>query len=133
MRTIKTLNIRTDCRSPVSDNRGRAPLTAWLVRKLPRKDSRATLIPAHDGGNKLLVLCLAVGVGVPLVFGDAVVVGVDSHASEVAPEVDEGDNELNVVFLGRGDDGVKFLEPRRASVDYWCLPGHESLEIGSGR
>lgn len=109
MGTIKTLDIGTSCCCPISDDRGRTSWAAWLVGKLPRKDGGAGLVPAYDGVDVLLVLRLAIRVAVPVILGHAVVVGVDSHAAKVSPEVNKGDNELHIVFHSCGNDGVEFL------------------------
>ena len=125
---VQRLDVSGNARSPVVNNLRAAAGAPNLVRKFPSEDSFAGLIAGNNSCNIFLVLCLCGGIGVPCCLCTTIFGDVSGHSTIIIPVVDEVDNELDAVLLGRADDVIETLKTIGSSVDHWILSSDERLE-----
>jgi hypothetical protein len=116
---IKTLDVSTDGRCPVSDNGSGTAIAAWLIGQFPGEYRTARTISTDNRLYICLVLCLDCGVSVPSSFVGSVVSIVGRHSTIITPVIDKVDDELDAMGLRAGDHIIQTLEPVGSCVDDW--------------
>lgn len=114
---IEGLDVGRSLGYPFGDDVGVAARAARLISQLPRKDSRGSLVARDNSLDVRLVHALDLRVGVP--FGLAATIGIDVgiHATIIIPGIHEGNDKLDAVLLGSGDNVIKTLQTISTSVD----------------
>lgn len=114
---IERLDVGRSLGYPVGDDIGVATLAARLVAQLPRKDSRGILVARDDSLDIRLVHALDLLIGVPFRLGASIGSNIGFHATIVIPVIHKGNDQLNAVLLGGGDNVIKTLQTISAGVD----------------
>lgn len=78
-----------------------------LVTKFPAEDGRGVLVPVDNESDIVLVRDLRFRVGVEACRVPAVSIRVSVDTTQSIPIVEEGEDNLDAVCLGRGDDVVQ--------------------------
>jgi hypothetical protein len=102
---IQALDILRGLRRPLGNDVGRTHVAPRLIRQLPREYCCRLLVPVDDGLDVRLVRLLRYGVGVPRRRVAAKRGVVRADPTEVAPVVDEVEDELDAKAL-RGRNNV---------------------------
>lgn len=114
---IKGLDVGRSLGYPVGDYVGVAARAARLISQLPRKDSRGSLVARDNGLDVRLVHALDLGIGVPFRLAATIGIDVGIHATIIIPGIHKGNDKLDAVLLGSGDNVIKTLQSISTSVD----------------
>ena len=117
MARIEGLDVGRSLSYPFGNDVGVAARAASLVSQLPRKDGRGSLIARDNSLDVRLVHALDLRIGIP--FGLAATIGsnVGTHTAVIIPEIHKGDDKLDAVLLGSGDNVIKTLQTISTGVD----------------